>query len=328
MLKQRFLLYRDLADKEPHLRKMAPLSACLHVALLLLALGVNYYLNGMVWTLGGPSGGGGGNPEISVIAPSSGGALPPTMTQAPPKPTPPEPEPEKPKPEPEKPKPEPEKPKKAEEEKPKPDPEAVQVPTKPEPKKEEKKPEPKKEEKKPEPKKEPPKPKDPPKPPVKEPPKPQPEKKEVPKTATKPTAQTKQGVQLATTAGTKPGPSPLAGGGPNGEGVGLPGPGGMSNLPSYMEGWGQNVFRVLQPIWSRNQPGGLRRDPENYAEVEFVISRDGNLLGEPKITRPGIDPEVAELALKTLQMARKLPALPESFPAPTLTIRYRFVPPQ
>ncbi len=311
MVKQRFKLYRDLIAREPHFRRMAPVSLFLHVMAFVTAFGIVYWVNGPVWTLGG-GGGGTGGPINVVLAASTGGAPPPPAPEEAPEP---KPEPK------EAPKPKAEPPKAPEKVEPKPniDPNAIPEPVKVA----KKEPEKKKEEEKP-----------------KETPKPEKEKEEKPKQpekkteakkadAPKPTPKKEpvevlpasQKTLIAKNTGNKPGPStPAAGSG--GEGFGVAGPAGISNLPAGLKGWGEKVMQKVGRYWTI--PPGLPMTADNYADIEFIVDRDGNILGQPRILKEGTSLELSQSGLAALALTKKLPPFPTSFLESRVTIIYRF----
>lgn len=300
MLKQRFRLYRDLVDKEPRFKRMAPVAVFMHALAVAIALGMVYWTNGTIWTLGGGGGGGGG--EMTVVVAAAGGRPEPPAPK--PKPEPPKPKPEPPKPEPPKEKPKPEPVEKKEEPKPSVDPDAVKTPVKEEVK------EPKKEEKKEEPKKPDP-PKEKPKP---EPPKPEPK----PVAKKEPTPKPKTMVAKNTT-GEGTGSVAAAGLGKNGTG---PGPAGPSNLPPGLAGWGRTLQMKVERLWVI--PGGLAMSPENYADIEFTVDRAGNVLGEPRIVKAALDPAVDLSGINAIKTAKKMPPFPDSYTGQQITVMYRF----
>ena len=304
MLKQRFRLYRDLLDKEPRFKRMAPLSLLVHATPILIAHGILYWNNGTIWTLGG--GGGGGGPEMTVVMAVGGAQAPPD----PPKPEPKKPElkpdPPKPKPEPKKPEPTPEPEEIKEEPKPSVDPDAVKTPTKEEPKKKEpdkKKEEEKKEEKQEEPKPEPKKPE----------PKPTPKKPNPTPTPKKP---------AITDAVQGPGTAKPSGGGAANKAGSGPGPAGPSNLPPGLAGWGRTLQMKVERLWV--MPAGVAMSPENYADIEFTVDRAGNILGEPRIVKEALDPAVALSGLHAIKTAKRMPPFPDSYTGPQITVMYRF----
>ena len=312
MVKQRFKLYRDLIAREPHFRRMAPVSLFLHVMAFVTAFGIVYWVNGPVWTLGG-GGGGTGGPINVVLAASTGGAPPPPAPEEAPEP---KPEPK------ETPKPKAEPPKAPEKVAPKPniDPNAIPEPVKvaktvPEKKKEEEKP---KEAPKPDKKKEE-KPKEPEK-------KTEAKKEDKPKPTPKKEAvevlPASQKTLIAKNTGTKPGPSTQKAGGTGGEGSGGLGPPGIPNLPPGLEGWGNSVRVKVLRFWA--VPPGLPMTVDNYADVEFTVDRSGNILGEPKIIKEGASIELGQSGLSAIIQTKKFPPFPTSFSGERITVVYRF----
>lgn len=314
MVKQRFRLYRDLLAKEPHFQRMAPVSLLLHALAFLTAFGIVYWVNGPVWSLGG-GGGGSGGPLNVVLAASNGTPPPPPEHELAPEPEPTPKEAPKPKPEP------PKAPEKAE---PKPsiDPNAVPAPVKVAKKEEEKKKEPEKpkEEPKPEKKKEE-KPKEPEK---------KPEAKKEEKPAPKPTPKkepveivpSSQKTIIAKNTGTKPGPATQPAGGTGGAGSGGLGPPGAQNLPPGLEGWGRSVQMKVSRIWQ--VPPGLPMTEENYADVEFTVNRNGDIIGEPRLVAGGTSPELGASGLNAIIQTRKFPPFPSGFSGEKINIIYRF----
>jgi outer membrane biosynthesis protein TonB len=175
------------------------------------------------------------------------------------------------------------------------------VEPKPEPKKEEPKPAPKKEpekpaEKKPEPKKELEPKKEEPK---KEPPKNEPEKKAEPAPAAVPQ------------------PEVVAKAPPAQTGVQ------RQQLPSILNVWGRNVQRQVEKFWM--VPGGVSLTGGNLdVEISFWVGRDGMLLSQPVVLKPGVDPALANSGIQAVINAQPLPPLPIEFVGDRQEVIYVF----
>jgi TonB family protein len=65
-------------------------------------------------------------------------------------------------------------------------------------------------------------------------------------------------------------------------------------------------------------------DKENVAEVSFWVDSNGNLLGEPTVTKPAADPALGQSGINAIKLAAPFPPLPEGYPHPEQMIVYGF----
>ena len=95
------------------------------------------------------------------------------------------------------------------------------------------------------------------------------------------------------------------------------------SVPSELGFWITQVRRKVEAVFFI--PSGLYMDDtENVAEVTFRVSRDGRLLGEPKISKPAADPNLGEAGLQAILLVGQFPPLPDSYPKDEQLVVYAF----
>ena len=86
-----------------------------------------------------------------------------------------------------------------------------------------------------------------------------------------------------------------------------------NSVPSELSFWVGNVQRKVEKVFQ--VPAGIRMDAaENVAEVTFRVDRNGNLIGEPTVTKPAADPALGQAGVQAILLAAPFPNLPEDFP--------------
>jgi len=94
-------------------------------------------------------------------------------------------------------------------------------------------------------------------------------------------------------------------------------------VPSELGFWVTLVQRKVEAMFV--VPSGVYMDDlENVAEVTFRVSRDGLLIGEPKITKPAADPNLGEAGLQAILLVGQFPPLPESYAPDEQLVVYAF----
>ena len=71
------------------------------------------------------------------------------------------------------------------------------------------------------------------------------------------------------------------------------------SVPSELAGWVIQVQRKVERMFVI--PSGIYMDAaENIAEVSFWVDRNGNLLGNPTVTKPAADPALGEAGINAI----------------------------
>ena len=95
------------------------------------------------------------------------------------------------------------------------------------------------------------------------------------------------------------------------------------SVPSELAGWVIQVQRKVERMFVI--PSGIYMDAaENIAEVSFWVDRNGNLLGNPTVTKPAADPALGEAGINAILLANPFPPLPESYAHAEQLIIYGF----